>query len=43
MNVVKIENLSKISKCKYLSAQPVLLCTITGKNARPLGGLEYLM
>ena len=37
MNVVKIENLSKVSKLKYLSTQPVLLCTNTGKNAGSLG------
>lgn len=42
MNVVKIENLSKVSKLKYLSTQPVLLCTNTGKNAGSLGEILIL-
>lgn len=43
MNVVKIDNLSKVSKLKYLKTQPVLLCAITGKNARSLGEILILM
>lgn len=31
MNVVKIENLSKVSKLKYLTTRPILLWTSLGK------------